>query len=53
MDSRSIVDGKATVVCNGLLRDWASWIAKTVDPATVHEGNSRASISLKGQERSA
>ena len=27
------VDGKATVVCNGLLRDWSSWIRENGDSA--------------------
>jgi AAA domain, putative AbiEii toxin, Type IV TA system len=27
------IDGKSTIVCNGLLRDWASWIRENHGPA--------------------
>jgi len=30
-----VVDGKATVVCNGLLRDWASWIRENASAASL------------------
>jgi predicted ATPase len=29
----AVVDGKLTVVCNGLIRDWASWIREKGDAA--------------------
>ena len=32
------IDGKSTIVCNGLLRDWASWIRENGQRGEEHEG---------------